>query len=459
MQPATPPAFDAVPPEDLQVAYAALQQRYRELQQMYQEAVVHKQQADLSTRRAEFLREQLEKEREELIIEKIDIRTTLEEYKALQEELIEQHEHLASVHSELRTKNEELHVRGIELRTALEELRATQEELVRNDKLSSLGRVITQIAHEINTPIGAIYAASQNVNNSLPALLASFPTLFKEMPESLRLPFFGVIETAKNRDNATVPADERSLRRDIEALMVEIQVRNPEGVARLLVKAGLYEGFEEYLPLLMDPMCEQLLESAVAIGRLRANIELIASAVGKTQKAVLSLKSYTDDDATPQRGGTVQLPTQLDEVLAQHRHYEKHGVRFDTSYEPTLPSLVCFPEQLQQVWAHLVDNAAKAVVETPGGGVVRVEVAREEGQPNLVVRIGNNGPEIPPRMLYRIFDAFYSTRPDGEGAGLGLFVSKKIIERHKGQIEVKSGPGQTVFTVYLPLTAVSRKVI
>jgi signal transduction histidine kinase len=85
-----------------------------------------------------------------------------------------------------------------------------------------------------------------------------------------------------------------------------------------------------------------------------------------------------------------------------------------------------------------------------GQGEIRVRT-RCEGQ-QIVVEIADNGPGIPKDVEPHIFDPFYTTKPVGQGAGLGLNISRNIVVmQHLGEIRVRSQPGKTQFTVKLPL--------
>jgi signal transduction histidine kinase len=70
--------------------------------------------------------------------------------------------------------------------------------------------------------------------------------------------------------------------------------------------------------------------------------------------------------------------------------------------------------------------------------------------PRIVVRFVDNGPGIPEEIQARIFDPFFTTKPIGQGTGLGLDISRRIVQRHDGQIEVESRPGRTEFRITLP---------
>jgi signal transduction histidine kinase len=140
----------------------------------------------------------------------------------------------------------------------------------------------------------------------------------------------------------------------------------------------------------------------------------------------------------------------LDSTLVMLGHkLKRKRVSLDRDYSPDLPRVSAFPGELNQVWTNLVDNAIDAMAE---GGVLRVEAARDGG--TAIVRIIDNGTGIPPEIQSRIFEAFFTTKPVGEGTGLGLDIVQHIVaEQHGGRVDVESQPGRTVFTVRLPIDA------
>jgi signal transduction histidine kinase len=100
------------------------------------------------------------------------------------------------------------------------------------------------------------------------------------------------------------------------------------------------------------------------------------------------------------------------------------------------------------VWTNLLDNAIDA---TPEGGRIRIEAEKDDGA--VSVRIIDNGGGIPEEIRDRIFEPFYTTKPVGEGTGLGLDIVQRIVtQQHAGSISVDSKPGETTFTVILPVT-------
>jgi two-component system NtrC family sensor kinase len=117
--------------------------------------------------------------------------------------------------------------------------------------------------------------------------------------------------------------------------------------------------------------------------------------------------------------------------------------------EPALPDVDGSPNQLQQVFLNLINNAAQAIAGTGRAGTVTVH-ARPwlEG---VVVEVSDDGPGIPAPLQSRVFEPFFTTKPPGEGTGLGLSVCQGLVKEHGGVIRLRSAPGEgATFVVELP---------
>jgi signal transduction histidine kinase len=101
--------------------------------------------------------------------------------------------------------------------------------------------------------------------------------------------------------------------------------------------------------------------------------------------------------------------------------------------------------ELNLVWTNLIENALDAV--GPRGQITLR--TRAQG-PRVLVEVADDGPGVPPDLQARVFDAFFTTKPVGEGAGLGLDVAQRIVVRNHGELRLESRPGDTRFQVLLP---------
>ena len=127
----------------------------------------------------------------------------------------------------------------------------------------------------------------------------------------------------------------------------------------------------------------------------------------------------------------------------------KKGIMVTRELDPELPLIEAYGSELNQVWTNLLDNAADAM-----GGEGHITIRTRTEDERVVVEIEDDGPGIPAEIQTQIFDAFFTTKPPGEGSGLGLNTSYNVVvKKHGGTIDVESVPGRTCFTVRLPLIA------
>jgi signal transduction histidine kinase len=125
-------------------------------------------------------------------------------------------------------------------------------------------------------------------------------------------------------------------------------------------------------------------------------------------------------------------------------------VKLVKEYDKSLPELLCYPGDLNQVWTNIIDNAIQAM---DGNGTLTVRTMRENDD-MVRVEICDDGPGIPKDVVDRIFTPFFTTKPLGEGTGLGLDLAWRIVaEKHHGNLRVESEPGNTRFIILLPLAA------
>jgi signal transduction histidine kinase len=173
----------------------------------------------------------------------------------------------------------------------------------------------------------------------------------------------------------------------------------------------------------------------------------IRAASGRITVLVGSVKVYSHMDRSGGRERT-DLREGIDSTLVMLGHkLKRKNITIERDYSPDLPPVSAFAGELNQVWTNLADNAIDAM---PDHGVLRLETARDGG--TAVVRIIDNGIGIPPEMQSRIFEAFFTTKPIGDGTGLGLDIVQRIVaQQHDGKVDVESAPGRTVFTVRLPI--------
>ena len=332
---------------------------------------------------------------------------------------------------------------------ALVERNQAEAQLVHSEKMASLGQLIAGVAHEINTPIGAIKSSGRNISEAIASSLLALPRLLDELDHGDRALFAGLVERASAPRAAMSTREERALVRDATARLEAMGVDHPRHRAGLLVQLQAHEDIDAVLPLLRHPAIDRVLETAHGVATITTNSENINTAVDRVAKIIFALKSFS-------RFGGVQVWTESDlaegveTVLTIYQNQIKHGTELVRRFED-VPAVRCLPDELNQVWTNLVHNALQAMDHK---GTLTVGLRREGD--DALVSVGDTGVGIPEDIRERIFDAFFTTKPAGEGTGLGLDIVRKIVEKHQGRIELDSEVGRgTTFTVRLPIAGAS----
>ncbi len=168
-------------------------------------------------------------------------------------------------------------------------------------------------------------------------------------------------------------------------------------------------------------------------------------ATNRAAKIMYALKNYARHDSKGEKINA-NIIEGIETVLTLYYNQFKQGVEVIRNYETDLPSILCYPDELNQVWTNLVHNALQAMGNK---GTLTVDVKRHNS--TMSISITDSGKGIPVEIQEKIFEPFFTTKPTGEGSGLGLNIVKQIVEKHEGKIQVYSIPGKTTFTVFIPL--------
>ena len=184
---------------------------------------------------------------------------------------------------------------------------------------------------------------------------------------------------------------------------------------------------------------------------LRRPVELMVSQGDRMAKIVRNLL-YFARQRPPERSA-VRIDHVMEQTLALRlNQLTLSGVTVAKEFAPTLPVITGDAQQLEQVFLNLLLNAEQAILEArPRGRIILRTFVRADGAA-IIAEVVDDGPGIPPEALPRVFEPFFTTKVVGMGTGLGLSVSYGIIEEHGGRLSVQSRPGETVFTLELPIT-------
>jgi signal transduction histidine kinase len=319
------------------------------------------------------------------------------------------------------------------------------------EKMMALGKLSAGLAHELNNPATAITRAADSLKDRFHTLKSVVaPMVASEMTPAHFAALKRLRQAAFERGS---PQDlsplERGRREEGVGDWLEAHdVADAWKLAETYVDAGMtaeeLDQWAQALPPQALPHVLRWLEASLSAERILAEI---AAAAGRISTLVASVKQYSHMDAMPDKQ-PVDIREGLDSTLTMLGHEIKvRHIKVERAYEPDLPQVQAYPGELNQVWTNLIDNAIDATPRE--GGKLRLEAYREDHV--VAVRIIDNGHGIPAETQSRIFEPFFTTKPVGEGTGLGLDIAQRIVAQHGGRIGLQSKPGETVFTVYLPL--------
>ncbi len=328
-------------------------------------------------------------------------------------------------------------------------LRSTNAILQQREKMASLGTLAAGIAHELNNPAAAVKRGASQLADDLRRLEELTVQLDGlDVPPAQRVVLKNL--RAEIDDNSrqaqTLDAITRSdLESAIQDWLDERGIPEPWEVAPRLVALGFTGEKLQALDAQFDDNTFPLvIEWAAARGSGISVLREIADSAERISNIVKAMKEYAYLDQAPLQ--EVDVHDGLENTLTILRNKWKQGITINRNYSRNLGKIEAYASELNQVWTNILDNAIDAM---KGQGELTLCTYGEPD--NLCVEICDNGPGIPPEIQSRIFEAFFTTKPVGQGTGLGLHISYNIVVlKHHGRITVESKPGYTCFKIALP---------
>lgn len=269
-------------------------------------------------------------------------------------------------------------------------------QLYQADKMSSVGQLAAGVAHEINNPTGF-------VNSNLKTISG----------------YAGDIKDVFGKYGELISLVERT------------------------------DGLKESMPEVFR-LTEEIreMEKEYDIGYVVDDIEDVLKdsldGTERIKKIVADMKAFARPGQDNMK--VANINSGLETTLNVIRNKTRNKAEIHTDYGE-LPEILCFPQQLNQVFMNIIVNATQAIEEQG-----KIHISTESSDEWIEVRIRDNGVGIPKENLSKIFDPFFTTREVGDGTGLGMNVAYNIVHKHRGTIDVESEPGKgTEFIVRIPV--------
>lgn len=343
--------------------------------------------------------------------------------------LANRHRHADELQLEVDRLNRSLEAERDELAAALADLEAAQEQLVEATRLATLGELAAGIAHELNNPVAAITRAGAHVADDVLAVLADDPEAAAAVTAALdAAPVSTAEQRARRRDLTDVLGDRRLADR-----LVRAGVTDPDTAAGLARRG------------------EAAIARTERLHQLGTALRDLGSAGGRIAALVRAMRVHAradTGDAAPAEPVDVAASVEDSLRLLAHR---LRDVEVERRYQP-VGEVVATPGDLERLWTNLLANALDAMAGVDGPRLT-IDVAPDDG--HAVVAITDSGPGIAPEHRHRIFEPRFTTKAGRVefGLGLGLVLSRQVVEALGGTISFDTEPGRTTFRVRLPTDA------
>ncbi len=348
-------------------------------------------------------------------------------------------------------KQRELALRLSQEVRGLEKTNHEQELLLRqNEKLATLGRLSAGVAHELNNPASAVQRGTERLNKAFADFKIAQNELAHLELDDVQLKIISKFDIDSGKMNLTgleLDALERTDREQEHESALEVMgISNGWEVAPVLVNLNFTkDDILELKSVFNSKETQIVLSKMVHEHTLNNLLQEIGQGSSRISEIINALKSYTYMDQAPRQ--FVDVQEGIEATLIMLRSKLKHGIRLHLDFSKDVPKINAYGSELNQVWTNLIDNAIDAM---DGKGDLYIRTVAQQDE--VVVEIKDTGGGIPTDVVNNIFDPFFTTKAFGKGTGLGLHISYNIVVgKHHGDIQVMSQPGETTFTVKLPV--------
>lgn len=344
---------------------------------------------------------------------------------------------LIEIQQNLVKKNERI-------KNTLNELREAQSRLIQNEKLVALGEIVAGVAHEINTPLGAIKSTNESQKISLNYFLDNYLNIVTLLNKEQMHAFMEIANKIDIGISNLTTKEEREKRRILEEDLISNNSSEYIPYIDELIGIGIFS-YNNHLEILkhnddLKSVIGLLSElSAIYKSQMVLNI-----ATKKVHQIVKALQNYSRKNQFGTKTLT-NLSIGIETVLAIYQYKLKNSIKV-IKYYINDELVNVYEDELNQVWTNLITNSLQAMDDE---GILEITI---KNIPRFVeVSIRDTGKGIPDEFKDRIFDPFFTTKPKDEGTGIGLDIAKRIIEKHNGSINFKSEVGKgTCFNILIP---------
>ncbi|MCW7480776.1 sensor histidine kinase [Leptospira kanakyensis] len=363
---------------------------------------------------------------------------------------IKKEESVTKENAELETmvleRTKEIQTQKEELEKALLQISHTESKLVFSEKMSELGKLIAGVAHEINNPLSAIKASIETLIESKEneiKNLGSKENIYSSLTASEIKTMKQIMSFQSDFGLVASYTERKDKKADLKKIFKDNELEFEEAVLERFLDVGITNLYEDEIKLLKKGQ-EKLSNLILEEKNFRLHLSIIQIAVDRSSKTILALKNFSRVTKAEERR-IFTLLENIETVITIYQYRMRGKVSLKKTFI-TDATILGWPEDLIRVWTNLILNGLEAMNQK--GNLM---ITTEQKGNKVEVKVIDNGPGIPLEIQNKIFDPFFTTKDHGEGTGMGLGITKSIIEKHKGNIQIESEPGRTCFSVLLPV--------
>ena len=334
-----------------------------------------------------------------------------------------------------------------ELESTLTELRNTQTQLVEAEKSAALGQLISGVAHEINNPLAAIRSSAEILEMDQNKILEELP-LFIHNSSSDTLDLFLKLQNLSSQNKRYLPTKEerqrkKFIRNNFSSIPFSSETNKEETIEYLS------ELFLEDSYFMLQEKCNEeeilgILKFLSMLSTQKNALKNIRLSTEKSARVIFSLRKFLGTDIKGTHR-SVKLSYLLDTSLQMYDNYIRGVVNIEKDYLGD-KEISCVVDEMLQVFKNLIFNALQALFSSPEK---KIKILIYNTNEKICISIEDNGGGISEDVVSKLFTPFFTTKSRGEGIGLGLYVSKKIVEDHGGKLEYESLQNGSRFKICL----------
>jgi predicted ATPase/GAF domain-containing protein len=345
---------------------------------------------------------------------------------------------------------QELQSQKQELESTLSELRTTQAQLVEAEKSAALGQLISGVAHEINNPLAAIRSSAEILEMDQEKFLEEIPFFFQRKAPEFLASFLELQKISDRKKRAQTTKEERQRKKMVFSKLDSFSFSSPnarEEISDLIAELWLEEDCTKLISTFSEENVLQILKYLSLSSVQKNSLKNIKLSTEKSARVIFSLRKYlkTEIRGTPR---IVNIADLIESSLNVYDNYIRGIVTIEKNYS-IQPSITCVVDEVQQVFKNLIFNAIQAMYQSETKILtIQIDPIEESQNSFCLVSFQDTGKGIDPNAEKHLFTPFYTTKSRGEGIGLGLYVSKAIMEEHGGRLEYMKIENKTTFRLH-----------